>query len=266
MNCVVFSRDRAMQLDAFLESVDLYVAGLFETVSVLYKPTSESFEKAYSRLAAERPGVHWVRETSFRENLQALVGKADNTVFHTDDDVYFGTPDRFDLRDDEVCFTLRLGLNTTYSYTLDLEERLIGADVVGNRVVWDWRSQGAGSYSYPLAVNGHVFRTEDVVDWLARASFSNPNDLEAALQLFNTELRPKMASFQHSTVVSIPANIVNETYANRHGDLFTPEALNDRFLLGERIDLDSMDFSSIAACHQEIPFAFRRGPRRRQAT
>ena len=120
MNCVVFSRDRAMQLDAFLESIDFYVPRLFETVSVLYKPTSETFEEAYAILAAERSNVHWVRETSFPENLRALVGETDNTVFHTDDDVYFRTPDRFDLRNDEVCFTLRLGLNTTYSYTLDL--------------------------------------------------------------------------------------------------------------------------------------------------
>jgi hypothetical protein len=263
MNCVVFSRDRAMQLDAFLESVNLYVPSLFETVSVLYKPTSESFEKAYASLAAERSSVHWVRETSFRENLQALVGEADNTVFHTDDDVYFRSPDQFDLRDDEVCFTLRLGLNTTYSYTLDVEERLFAADVVGNRVVWDWRSQGPGSYSYPLAVNGHVFRTEDAVDWLRRSRFSNPNELEAALQVFNAEVRPKMASFQHSVVVSIPANIVNETFVNRHGNLFTVENLNDRFLAGERVDLDSMDFSCIVACHQEIPFVFRQAPRRR---
>ena len=200
----------------------------------LVQPTSESFEKAYSSLAAERSGVRWVRETSFRENLQALVGEADYTVFHTDDDVYFRTPGRFELREDEVCFALRLGLNTTYSYALDVEERLVGANVVGNRVAWDWRSQGAGSYSYPLAVNGHVFRTEDAVNWLRRARFSNPNELEAVLQTFNAELRPKIASFQHSVVVSIPANVVNETFPNRHGDLFTAEDLTTAFWPAKR--------------------------------
>jgi hypothetical protein len=250
-----------MQLDAFLESVRLWAHGLFTTATILYKPTAERFEEAYARLEAEWPGARWVRETNFRDNLRASIAGADTTVFHTDDDVYFRTPGPIDLRDDEVCFTLRLGLNTTYSYPLDIEERLLGASIVGNRVVWEWRSQGAGSYSYPLAVNGHIFRTEEVVDWLARASFSNPNELEAALQIFNSELRPRMASFKHSVVVSIPANIVNETYLNRHANLFTVENLNDRFLAGERVDVGAMDFFSIRACHQDIPFVFREAVR-----
>jgi len=257
VNCIVFSRDRAMQLDAFLESISLWAYGLFTTVTVLYKATSERFEEAYRVLESERADVRWVRETDFRDNLRASIGNANTSIFHTDDDLYFRTPDSIDLRDDEVCFTLRLGLNTTYSYSLDIEERLVGASIVGNRVVWEWRTQGAGSYSYPLAVNGHVFRTEEVADWLARASFSNPNELEAALQIFNSELKPRMASFRQSVVVSIPANIVNETYLNRHADLFTVEDLNDRFLGGERIDVGAMDFFSIRACHQEIPFVFR---------
>lgn len=245
-----------MQLDAFLESVRLCAHGLFSTVTVLYKPTSERFEEAYAKLESERPDARWVRETNFRDNLRGSIAEADRTVFHTDDDVYFRTPGPLELREDEVCFTLRLGLNTTYSYPLDREERLLGASIVGNRVVWEWRTQGAGSYSYPLAVNGHVFRTEDVVGWLARASFSNPNELEGALQIFNSELRPRMASFRHNVVVSIPANMVNETHTNRHANLFTVEMLNDRFLEGDRIDIGAMDFSAIGACHQEISYVF----------
>lgn len=259
LHCIVFSRDRALQLDAFLTSVSLHASELLAEVTVLYRPTSERHADAYETLKAVHARARWVREARFREDLLGLIGDAQMTVFHTDDDVYFRTPGPFEVRDDEVCFSLRLGLNTTYSYTLDVEQRLVAASVEGNRVAWDWRSQGAGELSYPLALNGHVFRTEEVREWLREAEFTNPNTLESALQYSNPDVRPRMASFRHSVVVSIPANVVNETNANRHGDLASADELNERFVDGERIDVRKLEFSAVRSSHQEIPFVFSPG-------
>jgi len=246
-----------MQLDALLQSIDGHAASLFTSVTVIYRPTDTEFERAYAGLSADWPGVRWLRESDFRDDVLAALGSAERTVFHTDDDIYYRRAGAIDLREDEVCFTLRLGLNTTYCYPLDLEERLLDPSFEGDRVSWDWRRQGPGAYSYPLALNGHVFRTSAVERWLKRAMYVNPNELEAALQAFNDELEPRMASFRESSVVSIPANIVNDTYANRHGGLASPLELNERFLAGQRIDLATMIFDDVHACHQEIPFAFR---------
>jgi hypothetical protein len=250
-----------MQLDGFLQSVEQQALHRFTSVTVIYRPTSYSFEQAYAELESAWPEVSWIREIDFREDLVAAIGPSDTTVFHTDDDVYFRSPGRIDLLKNEVCFSLRLGLNTTYCYPLDVQEQLVGASIQDNRVAWNWRTQGLGAYSYPLALNGHVLRTPDVEDWLARSSYANPNQLEAALQEFRDEVEPRMASFRHNIVVSIPANLVNETYTNRHGNLASIEELNRRFLAGERIDVGAMDFSSIRACHQEIPFVFREAVR-----
>lgn len=250
-----------MQLDAFLTSVSLHAREFFTSLTVLYRPTSDRFEEAYATLESDYADVRWVREASFRNDLLGVVGEADMTVFHTDDDVYFRNPTPVDVRDDEVCFSLRLGLNTSYSYALDVEQPLLGASVVGDRIAWDWRSQGPGELSYPLAVNGHVFRTEEVREWLRLARFTNPNGLESALQQFNPDIRPRMASFRHSVVVSLPANLVNETNVNRHSNFASVEELNSRFLAGERIDFRAMDFSAVRGCHQEIPFVFREAVR-----
>jgi hypothetical protein len=250
-----------MQLDAFLQSVEQQGLRLFTSVTVIYKPTSPSFERAYRTLESAWSDVRWIRERDFREDVVAAIGPSDTTVFHTDDDVYFRSPGRIDLRQDEVCFALRLGLNTTYCYPLDVQEQLVGASIQDDRVAWNWRTQGPGAYSYPLALNGHVFRTRDVKGWFSRASYTNPNELEAALQDFRDEIEPQIASFTHGIVVSIPANIVNETYANRHGNFGNTEELNQRFLAGARVDVSAMDFSSIRACHQEIPFVFREAVR-----
>src|SRR5207253_1959732 len=113
-----------------------------------------------------------------------------------------------------------------------------------------------GSFSYPLAVNGHVFRTSDVAIWLDALDYRNPNELEAALQWFNSKLPARMAAGRHSSVVSIPANVVNETFENRSGSDYAVQDLNDRFLAGERIDLQQMDFASVNSAHVEISFVF----------
>ncbi len=258
LRCVVFSRDRAMQLDAFLRSVYLYVPCLFDELVVLYRPTSDHHAASYDELRRTWPRVCWAEESSFKADLLGALGQEQRLVFHTDDDVYFRDVERFELRDDEVGFTLRLGLNTTYCYPLDVAEELCDPVIAADRVAWDWRRQKQGAYRYPLALNGHVFRGDEAKSWLERGDYATPNELEASLQRFLDEVRPRMASFVQSCVVSIPANIVNETFPNRHGGLHDVAELNERFLAGERIDVASMAFDRIDACHAEIPYVFVR--------
>ena len=256
LRCVVFSRDRAMQLDAFLDSVELHAPDLFDTLVVLYRASDDSFAAGYELLRRNRDGPLWLPETSFRTDLLSASGDEEWLTFHTDDDIYFAGVPPFQLLEDEVCFTLRLGLNTTYCYPLDVAEELQGAEVSTERVRWDWRRQGPGAYSYPLALNAHVFRASQAMGWLERSRFGNPNELESNLQRFMVEVEPMMASARSSSVVSIPANLVNDVFANRHGGLHDVAELNRRFLGGERIDVAAMDFSHVDACHVEVPYAF----------
>ena len=46
-----------------------------------------------------------------------------------------------------------------------------------------------------------------------------------------------MASYEHSVVVSLPLNVVNDVYFNRSEWTYGAEELNERFFLGQRIDL-----------------------------
>jgi hypothetical protein len=259
LKCIVFSRDRAMQLDAFLGSVEHHVPALYDEIVVLYRATTERHIFAYAVLKEERPAATWIEESLFRDDLLALRDRERLVAFHTDDDVFFAPVQPFELRDDEVCFTLRLGLNTTYCYPLDLTEQLSEPQIEENRVSWDWRLQGPGAYSYPLALNGHVFRAEEAHEWLEDVAYSNPNELESALQALGEKVQPRMGSFLHSVVVSIPANIVNETFPNRHAGRDDVGELNERFLAGERIDTPAMDFKHVSACHEEIELKFASG-------
>src|SRR6266511_1190763 len=253
---VVFSRDRALQLDAFLQSVRLYAPGLFGDLAVIYRATAAPFADGYRALVREWPDVTWREETAFGSDVTQSLGDRPFVVFHTDADLYFARVASFYVADEVACFSFRLGLNTTYCYPLDFDEQVTPEREERDWIAWRWREHGRGAFGYPLALNGHVFAFEDVRRWVQQSEFSNPNELEVSLQAFLHELPPLMASFRESRIVNVPANRVNESFANRNAGMHDIRELNERFLRGERIDLGAMDFSAIRGCHQEITLAF----------
>lgn len=245
-----------MQLEALLRTIRNHVGDVYRPVIVLYRSTDTRFSAGYELVRAAHAEVDWIEERNFRTDLLGLVETDGLLVFHTDDDLFFARIEPFVLHDDEACFSLRLGLNISYSYSLDLPEHLECPTVSSSRVSWAWRDQQAGSFSYPLALNGHVFRGAEIGPLIEAVEFSDPNELEAELHSRRDDAPPRMASFPTSRVVSVPANVVTRSIRNRHGGLHTPEDLNERFLAGERIAAESMAFGAVSSCHEEIPFAF----------
>lgn len=263
VRCIVFSKDRPMQLDACVRSIRRF-APYDGPVFVLYKASTSDFADAYRIVAAEAPAELVPQSKDFRLDVCDLIdANEEHTVFHTDDDVFFSPSAAVPLPTDAVaCFSFRLGRNTTYSHPIDRTQVVpdfIGADGV---LAWDW-TRAHHDFGYPLSLDGHVMPTRFLRSLLGRIRFTNPNELEEELT-FKRYLAPRwMMSFSQSCLVSIPVNIVSETHVNRAGgnsDL-SPEALNARFLSGERIDLDAMDFSAVRGAHQEIPLVFGRGHR-----
>jgi hypothetical protein len=117
------------------------------------------------------------------------------------------------------------------------------------------------NFKYPLSTDGHIFNTTFIKDLLIEIDFRNPNTLEAFLQRFVvTDSIPKtVKSFTESKLVSIPANLVNDTFNNRHGLQFgiSEKELNDKFLSGNEIDLISMEFLDINGPHKELKYVFK---------
>jgi hypothetical protein len=259
VNCVVFSKDRAMQLDACLRSIMRY-APYDGPILVIYKASSEQFAQAYRSLDST-DGVRLVPESeSFhRDAVQAIDPGHNYTVFHTDDDVFFRAPPAAPLLPDGcAAFSLRLGENTTYCYSLNRTQAVPPTVGEGLFIAWDW-TRAQGDFAYPLSLDGHILATPLLLKILARMRFSNPNELERELNFRRHLAPPLMLAFRKSCLVSLPANVVSETHRNRSGEHpeNSPEALNARFLAGERIDLDAMDFSDVQAAHQEVPLIFR---------
>jgi hypothetical protein len=116
--------------------------------------------------------------------------------------------------------------------------------------IWNWRLSDA-DYGYPMSLDGHIFRTADILPLLETLDYHDPNSLEAALARHPIN-RPMMMCFDKSVIVNNPINRVQDTIKNRHGDI-SAEWLNEQFLAGKRIDLTPFIGIEPKACHMELP-------------
>ncbi|MDP9225568.1 MAG: hypothetical protein M3P18_17340 [Actinomycetota bacterium] len=257
VTCIVFSKDRAMQLEACLRTIEQN-APYRGPIIVIYLATAPDFSQAYESFAMTDRIRMVSQSDDFRRDICDAVHAAERyTVFHTDDDFFFRpSAVRPVPTDDFACFSLRLGENTTYSYPLDRKQRVPPAIAAQSVIAWDW-TRAEGDFAYPMSVNGHIFETGLVQTMLRGARFSNPNELEHELHLRRYRAQPLMLSPRKSCVVSVPVNAVSRT-RNRRGQNrhYSPAALNARFLAGERIDFGAMDFSDVHGAHQEVPLVF----------
>jgi hypothetical protein len=79
--------------------------------------------------------------------------------------------------------------------------------------------------------------------------------MESNLQRFNKDFQLK---FGEGYVVGIPHNRVSSASHCEFTGKFSAAELNDRYLHGECIDIDAMDFSQVNAIHMDIGYVFRR--------
>lgn len=265
-NSLIFTKNRASQLKLLLESIKKNADGIFN-INVLYKHTTDEFKKGYDKLREENilPNITWIEETSFKEQVvKFLDSDYEFSLFFTDDDIIYRPVDKDEIvkafeDDDLLTFSLRLGTNIKVCYMLNADSVLIPLETKEKTVVWDW-TKHYGDEGYPISVDGHLFRTEDILGFSKNINYNNPNSYEAALQIFDNFPKFKMAAFLNSCLVNTPVNMVQNVFENnRQGDKYgiTAEELNTKYLNNEIIDFEKLDFSNIIGAHQEIPFIFK---------
>ncbi len=282
---LVFSRDRPAQLDLLLRSLEVNGDGVFGRPTVLAKWSDVPFYRGYYNECDFDHSFDLVPEWDFEQQVRGFLTKAsDVCVFLCDDNVLYRALGSFvDERElpvdpvamlhadeDLLCFSLRLGANTVTCYPLDREHEELLANEWDGTLVWDWRS-ASGDYAYPASLDGHFFRTADVVAALEGRSFTNPSQMEDALVAgFRNSRRYSMASYPLSALLGNPLNRVSATHTgNRVAEIpgCSPAEMNERYLAGERLSLAMVDPERVDAAHcefapvWELPLG-RRGPRK----
>ncbi len=273
INVVVFSKDRAFQLEGTLASFfarckDHELAKVY----VLYRTTSPHIAAQYESLKFSYPSVTFVEEISFKQQLHALM-LSRYILFLVDDNIFvrdfslFNTIRGLEHFPTAIGFSLRLGFNTTYCYPLNKNQEIpklaeIYISETDRIFCYSWTS-GEHDFKYPLEVSSSIYRCANLRPVLELLDYNHPNSLEAKLAEKISEAEkshPLLLTFEKSVTFCNPVNKVQVVAPdNRAGDQFhySVETLSQWFDDGQRLDVDSYLGYTPKACHEEVPLRTR---------
>jgi hypothetical protein len=251
LNCIIFSLNRSCQVELLLRSMKLYFKEFDQQkINILYKCSNLFFKEGYDKLIEEYPSINFVLENDFKNDLISLIKNNKYTIFFVDDIIWkepfsLNCADfkLFQNNENILTYSLRLHPNLTYCYT---------ANVLMNPTkskLFTWYSL-PGDYGYPMSLDGHFFRTDDIMNLLINLPYNNPNQLEAMMSMRPLN-KPLMLCSEKSIIFNNPCNKVQTNNPNRHGNI-SAEYLNENFLNDYIIDLEPFKHLNNESCHKEI--------------
>jgi len=248
IDCLIFSKDRACQLELLLHSIGDNFKEL-GIVSIIYKASNNKYSGAYDILISEYPKHNWILENNLVCDMKSVVNSftTPSSLILVDDEIVINDFDinyLDDVSDDVHCISLRLNPNITYSHTSNVDSPrpnnfICGADLNS----WDWsEADNCSDWGYPSCINSHLYRTEFLKYWVNNMSYHSVNNFEAIWNTHRHNFRPIMCCFNESKTISIANNLTQTEYNNRHNnnEEYSLENLNNKFLEGHRIDTKNM--------------------------
>lgn len=266
---LLFSKDRAMQLDATIKSLSMHCRDMENIdVKVIWAYSDERNEEQYQEVADTYPYLEFIREVDFQSQVRTSIAGYEYVLFLVDDNLFVRDFSIANITESLICntdalgFSLRLGTNTTYCYMLGLEQELPKFTNVNHEILkFDWTS-AQHDFAYPLEVSSSVFRVADIMAVLEQ-SFDNPNTLEASLnnkKITFYQQKKFLLCHPYSCTFCNPVNKVQTIFNNRAGETFHYPAhnLREMFTRGYRIHVEEYSDFLPNACHQEVELKFKK--------
>jgi hypothetical protein len=267
-----------MQLDLCLSS--LVNLKMDYVVNVVYV-CDDDYKQAYETVKKDHPDVKfWAQSNSIFKDVLMLTTTSndDYLMFLTDDClIYRESPELKEgfFTDSMCCYSLRLGLNTDKRaiHDVDGSEIMISDPLYNSKgqrvfpyeygILYDRTQHFFGGYwNYPISVDGHIFRTGDVFDWIDELNFlqklkkwkQTPNELESALQRFSNLVDLFVGIPLQSCVVNSPNNIVQNSHNNPHALTYdiSEQRLLYEFNRGKRLKVSNLNIDEIRCAHTEL--------------
>jgi hypothetical protein len=294
-NMIVFSKDRACQLDQLLSSLRTHVRNVdtpFIRLQVLYTHSTAKFADGYKAVKRLHPSVIFHQQGNLSQSVtssafEAFVGGGGAA------DSFKG--DYLRLLDDSIPYTMHFMDDMLATDTWGLAEQLATHRLLASRpevvamslrlhpgitkcyatnedtpppnfdpeMTWVWR-EARGDWGYPMSLDAHVFRTHETLRLALHLDYHNPNTLEGSLAMHcfsePSACAARLACFNRGKVLNIPANRVQDTFPNRFmADGPSPELLNTEFLFHRRLTSEHHWFRAFDSVHVPHPLVFAVG-------
>lgn len=258
LNIIVFSKDRAAQLELFIRSMKFYFKEFSEhKINVLYTYSDNKYKEGYEKLFTihNDSNINYIKETQdFKRHVILLLDQENPYTIFFVDDIVFKNPftlnskqfKLFTLNDEILTLSLRLHKHLTYCYSARIRQTPPNFD---SNLLFRWYGM-QGDYGYPMSLDGHFFRTREITALTKVLTFNNPNSYESILAGYPFN-RLKMICFEESIILNNPINKVQTWNNNVHGNV-SAMFLNDKFLENYIIDFEDFKGFVNISCHQEV--------------
>lgn len=267
---IIFSMDRAIQLEALLGSVRDKARNC-GPLTVIYRATRPDHKRAYDQVLKAYADLVIPKQQETRGEfapilLNTLVELQSECIFFlVDDNLFIERVDLSELSEAATAYcipSLRLGENLTRSYVVQQQQprpplRPFDALARPSReedglLQWVW-SEGVLDWTYPLSLDGHMFRRSEFLALAQSVEFSSPNLLESALQDFNAFFAWRLGlCYRKSRLLNIPYNRVQTDWHNLAGEVHQDDLL-EKWNEGFRIDRQAYYGARNTSAHQEMP-------------
>ncbi|HEY1023899.1 MAG TPA: hypothetical protein VGE26_01940 [Sphingobacteriaceae bacterium] len=243
---IVFSKNRAMQLHAFLSSYKNMVDDPGR-IYVIYKASPGRHEQSYNQLKEifTTDPVIFIEENNFRLQLIEVCERSRaKTVGLFVDDMIFTQ---------KVSYSTLVSINTLeYTPTLSRGSDLDFSQVLNKPLIvpnltpyknglhsFSWNSSKVFSdWTYPLGVSGYFYGREELIVMLHQLVFNTPNSLESSMQRFlPLYINRKGLCYSKVACVCVHANMVQTEANNPVLGTFSVEELLAKWEAGLKIDI-----------------------------
>jgi hypothetical protein len=265
LQILVFSKDRACQLDGLLRNVRDHFLVPYSGITVLYLATSAAFTTGYEALMKRDivSGITWRPEKLFSDDVRDIVaGLGDDSLvmFLVDDTVIFRpcVLDRvLDAFTDRYLF---ISLRASRTYPADLPPEFI-TDGAYLEWKWNYSKRKWVTWNYPFSVDGNIYHVRHLKKVVNRISFQAPNSFEGRMHTYRhawwVKRISKALAPKEAVVFNNPLNRVQAEGETWHENV-TAESLNEKYLAGLQIDNSVLYEARPNATHFAVPLSFKR--------
>ena len=256
---IIFSKNRALQLDLCLRTLQLHCADIHKlsSVNVLYK-VDDNHRESYEILKQEYLDVIFIEEQSFKQDLLDIVRDKSVILFCVDDTVFVedfllaNIVSNLDNNPDCLGFSLRLGFNTVHCFPYGKSQDIPATTKIENGAAnkYNWQSAQL-DFGYAMEISSSLYRTEDIVEILDNCDYNNPNSLEDRFAECHIHTKPNLLMYDKSVAFSNPINKVQLDHPNKSGDI-SADVLLQYFMAGYRINAEPFNHYISKSAHELV--------------
>ena len=188
LSIIIFSKDRALQLDSLLRSIKDNFKISFEAINILFNTSDNIFANGYKILMGRNyfNNIHWIKEKYFRDDIIEIInGLSDDSkvMFIVDDDIVFRPFKEKYLLGYLTNKHLFISLRLSRKYTSNRPPKFINES---RYLEWKWytlnnKKKKYNHWHYPFSVDGNIFNTIDIKVIITGIDFKAPNSFEGAM-------------------------------------------------------------------------------------